>query len=407
MQTNLADFIRDTSDGRVAENILRKCVHCGFCTATCPTYQLLGDELDGPRGRIYLIKQVLEGHEATATTRQHLDRCLTCRNCETTCPSGVDYGHLVDIGRNVVEQQAPRAWLERAYRQGLRKVLTSETLFSTIHSVGVQLEPILPPKLAQLVHKPDAAGEWPQVRHARRMVVLRGCVQPTLAPRINAAAARVLDQLGISLMETSGQPCCGAVDHHSGGRDAALRRVRQNVDAFTRALDDGAEAIVMTASGCGAMVRDYAHLLRDDPSYAERAQRVVEKTCDLAEVVSAEALDAVAWQNLDRHRLAFHAPCTLQHGQKLPGVVESLLSRMGVQLTPIQDPHLCCGSAGTYSILQPELSAALRERKLERLEAGEPEQILTANIGCLHHLQAGTKRRVRHWIELFDEALPG
>ena len=296
MQTNLADFIRDTSDGRAAESILRKCVHCGFCTATCPTYQLLGDELDGPRGRIYLIKQVLEGHTATATTRQHLDRCLTCRNCETTCPSGVDYGHLVDIGRNVVEQQAPRPFIERLFRGALRTTLANESLFGTLHQVGTQLEPLLPKKLAELVHKPESPGIWPQPRHARRMIVLRGCVQPSLAPRINAAAARVLDTLGISLMEPREQTCCGAVEQHTNAPKAALQRMRRNVDIFCKALDDGAEAIVMTASGCGAMVRDYAHLLRDDPHYAARAQRVVEHTRDLAEVIRDEAItDVMAW----------------------------------------------------------------------------------------------------------------
>ncbi len=406
MQTNLADFIRDTSDGRAAESILRKCVHCGFCTATCPTYQLLGDELDGPRGRIYLIKQVLEGHTATATTRQHLDRCLTCRNCETTCPSGVDYGHLVDIGRNVVEQQAPRPFIERLFRGALRTTLANESLFGTLHQVGTQLEPLLPKKLAELVHKPESPGIWPQPRHARHMIVLRGCVQPSLAPRINAAAARVLDTLGISLMEPREQTCCGAVEQHTNAPKAALQRMRRNVDIFCKALDDGAEAIVMTASGCGAMVRDYAHLLRDDPHYAARAQRVVEHTRDLAEVIRDEAITDVEWRGLDGHRLAFHPPCTLQHGQKLMGVVEGLLGSLGVQMTPVRDAHLCCGSAGAYSILQPELSKALRTRKLERLEAGAPEQILTANIGCLHHLQAGTAKQVRHWIEFLDDALP-
>ena len=406
MQTSLADFIVDTPIGQQADSILRNCVHCGFCNATCPTYQLLGDELDGPRGRIYLIKQVLEGQPASATTRTHLDRCLTCRNCETTCPSGVEYGRLVDIGRRVVEQQAPRGPVERSYRALLRQVFANGALFSLLMRTGLALKPLLPSKLAAMLHAPRPAGEWPQHAHARRMIVLRGCVQPALAPRVNAAAARVLGALGIQLEEVAGDTCCGALDQHMSAPDVALAKAKRNIDAWCAELDAGAETIVMTASGCGAMVREYGHLLADNPSYAERAQRVVEHTRDLSEVIAAEALDTVNWNDLSQRRIAYHAPCTLQHGQKLPGSVERILTQLGVTLVAVRDSHFCCGSAGTYSVLQPKLAGEFRTRKLANLEAGEPDEILTANVGCMHHLQAGSQRDVRHWIELLDDALP-
>ena len=406
MQTSLAKFIADTNAGKEANSILRKCVHFGFCTATCPTYQLLGDELDGPRGRIYLIKQVLEGRKATATTRTHLDRCLTCRNCETTCPSGVEYGRLVDIGRKVVEQQAPRSPIERAYRFTLRQIFASETVFSALLRVGLTLKPLLPKTLTTMLHAPRPAGRWPQAKRARRMLVLRGCVQPALAPRVNAAAARVCDALGITLEEAPGETCCGALDQHMSAPESALARAKRNIDVWGKQLDLGAEGLVMTASGCGAMVREYAHLLADDPIYAARAARIVAHTHDLSEVIAAGPLDEVQWGQQTQRRVAYHPPCTLQHGQKLPGSVEATLLRLGVTLVPIRDAHLCCGSAGTYSILQPKLASEFRHRKLTNLEAEQPQEILTANVGCMHHLQAGTRRPVRHWIELLDDALP-
>jgi glycolate oxidase iron-sulfur subunit len=406
VQTNLADFIAGTPEGERAESILRSCVHCGFCTATCPTYQLLGDELDGPRGRIYLIKQVLEGEQATAITRDHLDRCLTCRSCESTCPSGVRYGELVDIGRHVVDELAPRSMPERALRAAIRFVFSSPSLFGTALSLGRMFAPVLPARLRESLHTPKEAGTWPPARHARRMMVLPGCVQPSMGPRINAASARVLDALGISLIEGAGSSCCGAIHQHLSAPKTAEMHARMNVDTWHQALEDGVETIVMTASGCGSMVRDYARLLAHDPDYAARAQRVCDAVRDIGEVISNETLDAVAWDALNTRRVAYHPPCTLQHGQKLPGLVEGVLRRLGVQLTPVADSHLCCGSAGTYSLLQPEISRTLRGNKLANLEAGEPAEIVTANIGCLHHLQGGTTRSVRHWIELLDDALP-
>jgi glycolate oxidase iron-sulfur subunit len=393
MQTNLADFIRDTPQGKEADAILRKCVHCGFCTATCPTYQVLGDDLDSPRGRIYLIKRALEGAAVTEKTRLHLDRCLTCRACETTCPSGVRYGRLVDIGREVVEARTQRTPWDRLQRAFLSFGVPRRRLFAAALRLG------------QLVGKAPATrpgGAWPAPRHARRMLALRGCVQPSLAPSINAAAARVLDRIGITLLEVPGAGCCGAVRFHLNYQEAGRDDMRAIIDAWWPvASGREAEAIVMTASGCGATVKDYVHLLATDAAYRGKAERISAMTRDLSEVIDPEALPA----GRNRGRVAFHSPCTLQHGQQIRGKVEALLTRVGYELTPVRDAHLCCGSAGTYSLLQPAIAGELRARKLAALEAGGPQAIATANIGCLAHLQEPTATPVRHWIELVDAAL--
>jgi glycolate oxidase iron-sulfur subunit len=395
VQTELAAFIRDTPEGREADAILRKCVHCGFCSATCPTYQLLGDELDSPRGRIYLIKQALEGAPVTASTQLHLDRCLTCRACETTCPSGVQYGRLADIGRAVLEQKVPRGPWQRARRAALAFALPRRALFSALLGLG-RLFRFLAPGLVPPRAAP--AGAWPAPRHARRMLVLAGCVQPALAPRINAAAARVLDRSGISLLEAPGAGCCGALRFHLNDQDAGRDDMRALIDAWWPAVARGEiEAIVMTASGCGATVKEYGHLLREDPAYRDKAARISALTRDLSEVVAPLA-------GAGRGKVAFQSPCSLQHGQQLRGKVEALLEAAGYELTPVPDAHLCCGSAGTYSILQPALSRQLRGRKLAALQGGAPAAIATANIGCLTHLQSGAQVPVRHWIELLDEA---
>ena len=400
MQTNLADFIRDTAEGQEAEAILRKCVHCGFCTATCPTYQLLGDELDGPRGRIYLIKQVLEGAAPTARTQLHLDRCLTCRSCETTCPSGVRYGRLADIGRELVEKRVQRPLAQRAMRRVLREVLPHEQRFTPLLRMGQLTRALLPGPLKRKVPARRRAPQRPAPRHARRMLVLEGCAQPGIAPEINAHAARVLDRLGISLLAAPDAGCCGAVSHHLAAPDDALDFMRRNVDAWWPEVEAGAEAIVITASGCGTMVREYGDLLAHDPRYAERARRVSALSRDLAEVVAGEDLSALA--PAAPKRVAFHSPCTLQHGLKVRGVVESILAAAGHELTPVPDAHLCCGSAGTYSILQGELSRRLLANKVTALESAGPEVIATANIGCLAHLETGTACPVMHWISLLD-----
>ena len=407
METKLAPFIRDTPEGREADSILRACVHCGFCTATCPTYQLLGDELDGPRGRIYLMKQVLEGATPTETTQLHLDRCLTCRSCETTCPSGVQYGRLVDIGRRIVDERVGRKPIDAARRYSLRKGLLSRPLFDAALAAGRLAKGLLPRELGDKIPGARAAGAWPARRHPRTMLIMRGCVQPSLAPNIDAAAARVLDRAGISALPIEGGGCCGALPYHLSEHDEARAIVRRNIDAWWPHVGRGAEAIVVSATGCGVMVKDYAHVMAQDPTYAEKAAKIAALARDPIEVVAA------AWERLAPRvvrtngatKLAFHSPCTLQHGMKIRGQVERLLQAAGFELTPVADAHLCCGSAGAYSILEPALSNALRINKLRALEAARPAQIATANIGCLTHLASGTRTPVRHWIELVDERL--
>jgi glycolate oxidase iron-sulfur subunit len=406
MQTRLADWIRDTPEGIEADSILRKCVHCGFCLATCPTYGLLGDELDSPRGRIYLMKQMLEGAPVTERTQLHLDRCLTCRACETTCPSGVEYGKLVDIGRDLVEKEVPRRPGARFERWFLARTLPHRALFGAALAEGRVFRGLLPEAIARKIPAARPAGAWPAAKHSRRMLMLAGCVQPSMAPSINAAAARVLDRLGMSVVEAAGAGCCGAVTHHLDYQDDALAFVRRNIDAWWPHVEQGVEAIVITASGCGTMVAEYGHLLRGDPVYAQKAARISELARDISEVVAAErAVVAALTAGKSAETLAFHSPCSLQHGLKIRGVVEPLLADAGFSLVHVHDAHLCCGSAGTYSILQPELSQQLLRNKLHALESGKPARIATANIGCLAHLQSGTPTPVRHWIELLDERL--
>lgn len=401
MQTSLADFIKDTPSGREADAILRACVHCGFCNATCPTYQLLGDELDGPRGRIYLIKEVLEGRTPTRSTELHLDRCLTCRNCETTCPSGVRYGRLVEIGREVVEQQVGRGWIDRGLRRLLRATVPYPDRFARLLRIGHRVRPWLPNVLRRSIPPPPEPTAWPAPRHARRMVAPGGCVQPAIAPNIDAAAARVLDRLGISLVRAPAAGCCGALSQHTSGPEQALDFARRNIDAWWPHIEAGAEAIVMTASGCGLHVKDYGYYLRDDPAYAAKAERIAACALDLSEVLARESLDRLSPRG---RRVAFQCPCTLQHGQRLGGVVEDILRRLGFEVAAFDDAHLCCGAAGSYSILHPVLSRRLRRNKLAAIARAEPDVIATANIGCLTHLRAGTDLPVRHWIELIDQA---
>jgi glycolate oxidase iron-sulfur subunit len=407
LEAHLAEFIRDSADGRDAEAILRSCVHCGFCTATCPTYQLLGDELDGPRGRIYLIKQLLESGEASASTRLHLDRCLTCRSCETTCPSGVRYGRLADIGRHVLERRVPRSRGESARRWLLLRALLSRPLFATAVVLGRAVRPLLPEALRRKLPRARKAGFWPPARHERRMLALVGCVQPALAPSIDSAMARILDRLQVSLIRVPGSGCCGAMSYHLAAHDDALTRMRANIDAWWPEIERGAEAIVVTASGCGVMVKDYAEVLKHDPAYADKARRVASLARDPVEIIAAEWKRLAPQVAMDRgsQRVALHTPCSLQHGQKLRGRIDEILEAIGLELTPVRDAHLCCGSAGTYSILQPKLAEELRANRISALEAGKPNIIATANIGCQMHLAVGTQRPVRHWIELLDARL--
>jgi glycolate oxidase iron-sulfur subunit len=403
MQTELADFIRETGAGKEAEAILRKCVHCGFCTATCPTYQLLGDDLDSPRGRIYLMKRALEGAPVTQRTRLHLDRCLTCRACESTCPSGVRYSRLVDIGRAVVEERTARPLRERLRRALLAFALPKTKLFGVALKLGWLVRPLVPRFVRNKIPLPTKpAGEWPAPRHARKMLALAGCVQPALAPSINAAAARVLDRFGISLIEVPHAGCCGAVRFHLNYQEAGRDDMRALIDAWWPSIERGElEAIVFTASGCGSTVKDYGELLAEDPDYREKARRVSALAKDLSEVVPFDAIPA----GLATGLVAFQSPCSLQHGQQIRGTVEARLARAGFTTTPVRDAHLCCGSAGSYSLLQPEIARELRARKIQSLEEGGPACIATANIGCLAHLQPAASVPVRHWIELLDEAL--
>jgi glycolate oxidase iron-sulfur subunit len=399
VQTELADFIRDTPAGKEADAILRKCVHCGFCTATCPTYQLLGDELDGPRGRIYLVKQVLEGAEPTQKTQLHLDRCLTCRACETTCPSGVQYGRLADIGRAIVEEKVGRGPWQSFKRAILGSVLPNARLFSFLLALGRVFRWVLPATLKSKIPAHEDPGAWPAPRHPRKMLALAGCVQPALAPVINAATARVLDRTGVSLIEAPGAGCCGAVRFHLDDQAAGRNDMRALIDAWWPLVERGeVEAIVMTASGCGAFVKEYAHHLKDDPAYAQKAARISSLTKDLSEIDLAGAVR----KKEDAGRVAFQSPCSLQHGQQLRGNVERLLQAAGYELTPVAEGHLCCGSAGTYSLLQPALSEQLKQRKLVGLNAGDPQVIATANIGCLSQLQGDSRVPVRHWVQLLE-----
>ena len=420
MQTNLADWIKHTPQGIEADEILRKCVHCGFCLATCPTYQLTGDELDSPRGRIYLMKEMLEGNAVSAQTQRHLDRCLTCRACETTCPSGVQYGRLVDIGREVVEKKVPRGMMNRLTRSVLKNALPNRALFTVGLGLGRAVKALLPAGIGKYVTSRRDEGIWPPPRHARKMLVLDGCVQPVMAPSINHATARVLDQLGISLVRAEKAACCGAIPHHLNDAHAARGYLQRNIDAWWPAIEAGAEAIVVTASGCGTMVAEYGHMLRNDADYAEKAARVSALCRDVSLVIEQERsqLSVLLTAKAEiypvdaeptKQKVAFQSPCSLQHGLKIRGVVEDLLRDAGFELTNVADGHLCCGSAGTYSLLQAKLSQQLLANKVKALESGSPDVIATANIGCMAHIESGlqqsSKTPILHWIELIDRRL--
>ncbi|NOX43243.1 MAG: glycolate oxidase subunit GlcF [Gammaproteobacteria bacterium] len=405
MQTNIINKFKANPRTKDAEVILRSCVHCGFCTATCPTYQLLGDELDGPRGRIYLIKQVLEGNNITAKTQTHLDRCLTCRSCETTCPSGVRYGRLVEIGREIVDQQVPRNFMQTMQRMLLRKIVPYPQRFAVLFKIGQLFRPILPASLKQKLPAPQPLNNTAVAIKERKMLVLQGCVQSVVTPQTNQAAARILQKLDIELISAPKAGCCGAVSHHLSAPEEGLEFMRRNIDAWWPYIEKGAEAIVITASGCGTVVKDYAELLKHDTHYAAKAKQVSELTKDISEILRDENLSIAKKINQPLVKVAFHSPCTLQHGQKLNGVVERILDNAGFTLTKVQDGHLCCGSAGTYSILQPTLSQQLLSNKLSALQSEQPDVIASANIGCQMHMASKADVPVKHWLELLDEHL--
>lgn len=407
MQTTLAPALKNDPRALAAEAVLRKCVHCGFCLATCPTYNVLGDEQDSPRGRIYLIKQVVEGHVPTQSTQTHLDRCLTCRNCETTCPSGVEYSQLLDAGRSLVEESVARPLPQRWMRKAILSVLPYRRRVNPLVKMGQWVRPLLPRSLAASVPPRQQIPWAPRDRHQRKVLVLDGCVQPAMTPATNVSAARVLSAFGISQISVSSAGCCGAVPFHLNEQQAAKVMMKNNIDAWWPYVESGCEAILSTASGCGVMLKDYGHVLADDPHYAHKARRISELSKDIVEVM----IDTLAQEDLSRFqasaaargKVAYHPPCTLQHGQKLPNVTEQLLRRFGFNLTAVADSHTCCGSAGTYSIFQPQISHRLRDNKVSALLANSPDIIATSNIGCQLHIQSGSGREVVHWIQLIDQ----
>ncbi|MCC7120480.1 MAG: glycolate oxidase subunit GlcF [Gammaproteobacteria bacterium] len=396
MRARLQQTVLATKPGREAETILRSCVHCGFCNATCPTYQLLGDERDGPRGRIYQIKSLLEGLPVTTETATHLDRCLTCRACETTCPSGVQYGRLIDYARPLIEDAVPRAPRDRFQRWLLRKLVPSRA-FAPLLAAGRAVRALLPRAVRDQVPKARAAGDWPSARHATRWLAFDGCVQQAARPSINAAAARVFDRAGLSLVRVQGAGCCGALAHHLGAHAEALECARRNIDAWAAALAGGAAGIFCASSGCSAMLKDYGRLLADDPVYAGRAEHIAAHVRDATEFGAELRLAGAVGV-----RVAVQAPCSLQHGLRGTGRLEAALTAAGCDVFTPADAHLCCGSAGSYSLLQPALAGALRTRKLEQLAVGAPAVIASANIGCLLHLEAASDIPVRHWLEIVD-----
>ena len=401
MQTRLAPQLLETADGRRADTILRKCVHCGFCNATCPTYQILGDELDGPRGRIYQIKQFLEGNATGRATQSHLDRCLTCRNCETTCPSGVEYHELLDIGRRLIDQRVARSLWDGFRRWGIRQILAYPGRFKPLLRTGQWLRPIMPAAIRQTIPPYQPPSQWPDLESTRKVLILEGCVQPLMSPSINHATARVLARLGFQVIRENPAGCCGALHHHTSAPDEALDFIRHRIDTWWPHVEAGIEAIISTASGCGVHVKEYGHLISGDADYADKARRVSELAVDIAEVIHAGDLDKL--QVNTNSKVAYHPPCTLQHGQKLPGLVENILQRTGVATVPVSDSHLCCGSAGSYSLLNPQISTQLGKQKISSLTKDDPDMVVTANIGCLHHLAGKTTIPVKHWIELLAD----
>ena len=405
MQTRLSSSLLETDWGKEADSILRTCVHCGFCTATCPTYQLTGDELDGPRGRIYLIKQALEEATVTKKTRTHLDRCLVCRSCETTCPSGVRYHNLLQIGKQAVDARVERSLGERLLRRGMRSILPYPARFAPLFRLGALFKPLMPAALKAKMPVVHAPGARPARAHERNIILFEGCVQSVVASSINAAASRVLDRLEIGCITANGEGCCGAVSNHTGDIPAGVEMARRNIDSWLPHLDAGAEAIVTTASACGLEIREYPELLKNDPAYLPAAERIASAVMDISEFLSQSVDRSGLSLTQPLPQISFHAPCTLQHGLKQAGTVEGLLQQLGFNVTTPADAHLCCGSAGTYSILQPEMARQLRDNKLDKLGAAGADVIATANIGCMMHLQSGTGTEVRHWIEIIDASL--
>ena len=406
MEIHLDKKFAEEDWAKEARDIIRKCVHCGFCNATCPTYQLLGHESDGPRGRIYLNTQLLEGQPADRQTQAHLDRCLLCRACETTCPSGVKYSRLLETGRHMLERELPRKGLDHLKRKTMTAVIPNNRLMQSGINLVKPLRGLLPRSMETQLPLSGKHLDRPITTHPRKMLLLEGCAQSSLTPETNAAAARVLDHFGVTLMSESESGCCGAVRLHTSEREQGLNDVKRRIDTWWPAVEAGIEAIVSSASGCGVTVKEYGHLLRDDPEYAATAAKISELTVDLSELLVAEMRRSPPEREIQNDRkVAFQCPCSLQHGQKLGGQVESLLEQYNYTVLPVVDGHLCCGSAGTYSVLQPELSKQLKADKLKKLQAPTPDIIATANVGCQLHLRPGAQVPVVHWIELLDDLI--
>lgn len=411
MKTNLINDFLQTAEGIEADKILRSCVHCGFCNATCPTYQLLGDELDGPRGRIYLIKQTLEGKTPSRQTQLHLDRCLTCRNCETTCPSGVDYSQLLDIGRAYINKKVKRSTAQRLLHFSLRKLFLSRSTFPLLLKTGQLVKPLLPKKLQRSIPDPQTLLSFSKKTYERKILLVTGCVQPTLKPRIDNAAKIIFDQLDIECIETPATFCCGSLSHHLNAEDEALTIIKNNIDRWWPLIKNKTvEAICMTASGCGVAIQQYQQLLASDKNYAEKAKIISALYKDPAEIIyggsstekqnTIKKLTARPQTTNKNMRIAFHPPCTLQHGMQQKNLIEPLLEDCGYTVQYFADKHLCCGSAGTYSITQKAISQKLLSDKLSKINTCKPDIIATANIGCQLHLQSGTETPVKHWLEL-------
>ena len=399
MQTNLAPKFQQGRHAEAIETILRKCVHCGFCNATCPTYQIRGDELDGPRGRIYQMKQFFEGEPANPEMLKHLDRCLTCHACETTCPSGVKYTRLLEIGKTSIERELPRPWWDRARRWGIVRFINSGWLFALAVKIGQTLVPILPAKLRESVPARQTPVDRINAQHSRKVLMLGGCVQPTLAPNTNARASNLLNKFGIEVIELPENLCCGAAALHTSEPEYGMRQVKRLIDSWWPHIEAGAEAIVVTATGCGVTVKDYEHLLADDADYVAKAKKVSLLYRDLTELVEAE-IEAMDPVEMPAKRIAVHTPCSMQHGLGITNRVETLLAKAGYEICAVAEGHLCCGSSGTYSMLQPALGTQLRTNKIRALSINQPDIIATANIGCQMHLAQDNNLPVVHWIEL-------
>jgi glycolate oxidase iron-sulfur subunit len=418
-----AEQLQDPTIAR-ADAMLRRCVHCGLCTATCPTYVLLGDERDSPRGRIYLMKEMFEGGKVTAPVIHHIDRCLSCLSCMTTCPSGVDYMHLVDLARTRIEESGRRSLPERTTRWMLAKVLPNKGRFRFALLMGWLARPfrgllsklgfqsgaaaleVVPARLPRLKLRKGKTVFRPEHPPVKRVALMLGCVQEVLQPSINRAAIRLLRRHGVEVILAKDEACCGALQHHLGREDETHKAARRNVDAWSSALREGPlDAILITASGCGTMVKDYGHLLARDRGYAGRAAEMSQRARDITEFIYEIGLvPPLAWTSL---RVAYHAACSMQHGQQVDAEPRALLSQAGFTVLDVPEGHICCGSAGTYNILQPELSGQLRERKLGHIASVKPDIVATGNIGCITQLQRGSAVPVVHTVELLDWATGG